>query len=122
MKGKKRVKKLPGNPVGVGSEVYKIYCNGKLADSITLNAEHPQMVFYAENDAATDELYQGLSDDEAKALYFERATRYIVNVGYSHLAELYRIAPDAAERVFSDMMENMLPSEDGKPEYNIRYI
>ena len=42
MKSKKRVKKMPGSPGPAGTEVFKIYRNGKLADTITISAEQTQ--------------------------------------------------------------------------------
>lgn len=113
MKQKKRVKKLPGGPAPAGAEVFKIYRNGKLADTITISADRPQMIFYAESSAAAEEHYKGLTPEETKAAYLERAIRYLVNSAYYYLADLSCIDLEAAKKVFSDMLENMTPNEDG---------
>lgn len=123
MKQKKRVKKLPGGPAPAGTEVYKIYRNGKLADTITISADRPQMIFYAESSAAAEEHYNGLTPEETKAAYLERAIRYFVNSTYYYLADLSCIDLEAAKRVFSDMMENMEPRVEGsKSHFDIKFI
>ena len=123
MKSKKRVKKMPGSPGPAGTEVFKIYRNGKLADTITISAERPQMIFYAESEAAAEEHYKDLTPEETQAAYLERATRYLVNCAYYYLADLSCVDLEAAKRVFADMLENMTPAAEGsKSKFEIRTI
>lgn len=123
MKKNKSVKKRPGGPAPAGTEVYKIYRNGELADKITISAARPQMIFYAESSASAEENYKGLTPEETKAAYLERAIRYLINSALYYLGDLSCIDLEAAKEVFSDMLDVMTPDEEGsKTKYSIHSI